>query len=255
MQTQCKFLTKLFSLFLLVFLWNGTGYSQMSPDLKQFLESRSFPELINTYKKDQLSLFTEGQRAKAIASRPYTVGKGYRCQVFASTQLESAEQVAAKVRALEMDSVYVIHSFDDNLYKVQVGNFDNRKDAEILLDKLRYAKVQGAWIVETDIHVPRSPEEVQEYQEEQIKQQELEAQPGFYYAIQLFATGDSIKAFQMKTELENSFTQPVQVINHQSTWKVLMGKFTERSSAEEFLKALKKGKFKDAWITQVVTSG
>lgn len=254
MQTPIKLLTKLFGLFLLVFLWNATGYSQMSPDLKQFLESRSFPELINTYKRDQISLFTEGQRAKAIASRPYTVGKGYRCQVFASTQLESAEQVAAKVRALELDSVYVIYS-NDNLYKVQIGNFDNRKDAEILLDKLRYAKVQGAWIVETDIHVPKSPEEMQEYQEEQVKQQELEAQPGFYYAIQVFATGDSIKAFQMKTELENSFTQPVQVINHQSTWKVLVGNFSERSSAEEFLRVLKKGKFKDAWITQVVTSG
>jgi len=254
MQTQVKLLTKLIGIFLLMCLWNETGYSQMSPDLKQFLESRSFPDLINTYKRDKISLFTEGQRAKIIASRPYTVGKGYRCQVFASTQSESAEQVADKIRALDLDSVYVVYS-NDNLYKVQIGNFDNRRDAEILLDKLRYAKVQGAWIVETDVHLPKSPEEVQEYEEEQIKQQEIEEQPGFYYAIQVFATGASVRAFQLKTELENNFTQPVEVLNHQSTWKVLVGKFPERSSAEEFLRVLKKGKFKDAWITQVVTSG
>ena len=70
MQTQVKLLTKLTSVILLVLLWAGTGYSQMSPDLKQFLESCSFPELINTYKKDKISLFTEGQRAKIIASQP-----------------------------------------------------------------------------------------------------------------------------------------------------------------------------------------
>jgi hypothetical protein len=245
----------MFGALLILLVGSNSGFSQMSPDLKQFLESRSFPELINTYKRDHISLFTEGKRAKIIAARPYTVEKGYRCQVFAGTQKENAENAADKIRALQLDSVYVIYSDADGLYKVQVGNFDNRRDAEILLDKLRYAKVQGAWVVETDVHLPKSPEERQEYEAEQIKQQEIEQQPGFYYAIQVFATSDSLKAYQLKDVLDKDLNQPVDVINHESTWKVLVGKFPDRSSAEEYLRVLKRERFGDAWITQVVISG
>jgi hypothetical protein len=245
----------MFGALLILLVGSNSGFSQMSPDLKQFLESRSFPELINTYKRDHISLFTEGKRAKIIAARPYTVEKGYRCQVFAGTQKENAENAADKIRALQLDSVYVTYSDADGLYKVQVGNFDNRRDAEILLDKLRYAKVQGAWVVETDVHLPKSPEERQEYEAEQIKQQEIEQQPGFYYAIQVFATSDSLKAYQLKDVLDKDLNQPVDVINHESTWKVLVGKFPDRSSAEEYLRVLKRERFGDAWITQVVISG
>ena len=255
MKTKFKPVINIFVALLILLAVNNGGYSQMSPDLKQFLEGRSFPELINTYKREHISLFTEGKRAKIVAARPYTVEKGYRCQVFAGVQEENAEKAAEKVRVLQLDSVYVIYSDIDKLYKVQIGNFDNRRDAEILLDKLRYAKVQGVWVVETDIHLPKSPRERQEYETEQVKQQEIEQQPGFYYAIQVFATGDSLKAYQLKNVLEKDINQPVDVVNHESTWKVLVGKFLDRSSAEEYLRVLKRDRFADAWITQVLISG
>ena len=253
MQTKTKFTLNIAVLFLFLFTWNQAGYSQMSSELKQFLESRNFSELINTYKRDKISLFTEGKRAKVLAARSYTVEKGYRCQIFAGAQKESADRVAGKMRALQMDSVYVIYS-NDNLYKVQMGNFDNRRDAEVLLDKLKYAKVEGAWIVEAEVHRPKSPADRQQYQQAQQKQQELEERPGFYYAIQVFASSDSIKAFQLKDVLQRDMKQPVEVVSQESNWKVLVGQFVDRSSAEEFLKVLKRDKFSDAWITQVVST-
>lgn len=248
-----KIVTIIAAFVLQLVVWNQAGYSQMSSELKQFLESRSFQELINAHKKDSITLLTEGKRAKILASQPYTVAKGYRCQIFASAQKENADRIAEKVRALQIDSVYVIYS-SDNLYKVQMGDFDNRRDAEVLLDKLKYAKVEGAWIVEAEVHVPKSPEERQEYEQEQQRQQQLEEQPGFYYTIQVFASSDSVKAYQLKDVLERDMKQPVEVVSQESNWKVLVGRFSDRSTAEEFLKILKRDKFGDAWITQVAAS-
>lgn len=243
-----------FSIGILLFLmlwggWSSPVYSQMPPNLKQFLESRSFPELISTYKRDRVSLITEGKRAKIIAAQPYRVEKGYRCQAFAGTQQENARRVAEQLRALQLDSVYVI--YENSLYKVQIGNFDNRRDAEILLDKLRYSKVQGVWIVEADVHRPKSIEEQQAFQQQQLEEQQFEEQPGYYYAIQVFATNDQLKAAQLKEALARDLGQPVEAISQASSWKVLVGKFSNRSGAEEYLKKLKREKFADAWITQV----
>ena len=220
----------------------------MSQDLKAFLESRSFPELIAEHAQESITIRVDGVEAKAIAARPYTIGTGYRCQIFASADYPNARQKADEVRALKLDSVYVVD--DDNLYKVQVGNYTERRQAEITLDRLKYAGINGAWIVQTDIHIPKTQMEMQAIEDNRVAREEAARNSSVYYTIQVFATTDRSKAEQLQRVVENDYNQPTEIIRQKSFWKVLIGRFSDRNDAEDFLKVLKRQKFSDAWITQ-----
>jgi cell division septation protein DedD len=225
--------------------------SQIPGELKEFLESRSFPELIASHGQDQISVYIEGREVKAIAARPYTIEKGYRCQTFASADYANAYQAAEKARALKLDSVYVIES--ENLFKVQMGNFKDRRSAEILLDRLKYAGVKGAWIVETEVHIPKTAREMQAIEQQQMIRQQAAQTKNIYYAIQVLATNDLAKAEQLKATIENDYKQSAEIIRQESIWKVLVGRFSNRNEAESLLQILKRQNFSDAWITQVTS--
>jgi len=225
--------------------------TEASDHLKSFLENRSFLELIAKYKQEHITLRAEGKKAGQIAARPYRIGKGYRCQAFAGASLANAQQVAARLRSLDFDSVYVFKS-ERGLYKVQIGDFDNREGAVELLDRLRNAGIKNAWIVESDIRIAKSPEEKGAFEDQKnSRQQQFDLEQEFFYAIQVFATGDSLKALKLREVFQTETQNPAEVVREDSIWKVLIGRFKQRSEAEQLLKSLKRRRFVDAWITQV----
>ena len=242
------------TLFCLVFALPFSARAQSaeaSEHLKSFLENRGFLELIAKYKQEHITLKAEGKKAGRIAARPYRMGKGYRCQAFAGASLANAQQVAARLRSLNFDSVYVFKS-ERGLYKVQIGDFDNREGAVALLDRLRNAGVKNAWIVESDIRIAKSPDEKNAFEDQKnSKQRQFDLEQKFFYAIQVFATGDSLKALKLREVFQTETQNPAEVVREDSIWKVLIGRFKQRSEAEQLLKSLKRRRFVDAWITQV----
>ena len=66
-----------------------------------------------------------------------------------------AKEILSNIQALNLDSVYMVQ--EQNLFKVQMGNYGERREAEIMLDRLRYAGIENAWIVNATIHVPKPP--------------------------------------------------------------------------------------------------
>ena len=74
---------------------------------------------------------------------------GYRVQVYAFSSQESAENAAAQVRIQVSEPVYV--EFVDGLYKVRVGDFTSRIQAETVRDRLRSMGYPDAFLVETSI--------------------------------------------------------------------------------------------------------
>lgn len=230
-------------LFLLPGLF-ATATAQISPQLKQFLEQRDFLQLISSYGQEHITLTRSGETEQRLAAQPFTTEKGYRCQAFAGTDLANANRVAARLRALQLDSVYVIQT-PQNIYKVQLGNFTMREDAEAMLATLREAHVEGAWVVETDIQSPRGaalPVGMPPA---------ASAEPQLFYAVQVIATNDSLKAYHLMDELKIQFHQPAQLVKQSALWKVLIGRFSERAAAEEFLSLMRKQRYEDAWITQL----
>lgn len=222
---------------------NLSAQSPMTPKLKEFLTRNDIMELIEKYGQDNITLTIKGVEQKKIEKRSYDVVHGYRCQVFASADIAKAQEVAAKTKALQLDSVYVISS-EDGLYKVQVGNFQERKQAQIMLDRLHYASVDGAWIVETSIHVPKEMQ--------LAESEEVDMKSGFYYAVQVFNTRYSEKAQEFKSSLERRFAEPVTIIQQDDLWKIVVGHFDDHESAAALLQRMHDEGFIDAWITQVV---
>ena len=232
------------------FLFAQTPNEDLKKDLKSFLENKSFPELLNEFKQETIQLTVTGRQERSIARRPYHMQDGYRCQVFAGTSLQKKKKIANQLKALNLDSVYVLQ--DESLFKVQVGNFQQRTDAEALLTQLQNAGYSGAWIIEGDVRVAKSEAEQQAIAEQENKlEQQFSSEQNYYYAIQVMATVDSEKAKQLSRDMELRTQQPVQAAPQGSIWKVLVGKFNSRTDAEQLLRELKKGGFNDAWVTQI----
>ena len=74
---------------------------------------------------------------------------GYRVQIFASIARDKAEEFVARARHGFTEKVYL--EFEEPYYKVRIGNFTTREDAEILRRKAISLGFKGSWIVGTII--------------------------------------------------------------------------------------------------------
>ncbi len=81
-------------------------------------------------------------------SRP-AARRGFRVQIAASGDKNSAEEVARVARTRVPETVYVV--FESPYYKVRVGDFSDRALALQLRDRLRGYGYDGAWVVTTTI--------------------------------------------------------------------------------------------------------
>jgi len=81
------------------------------------------------------------------------VPEGYRIQVLALTSMEAAR---AKKSAIESElQVEVYIDFDKPYYKMYVGNYTNRKDAEKALVMIKESGYPDAWIVKSKVFVDK----------------------------------------------------------------------------------------------------
>ncbi len=78
------------------------------------------------------------------------IAYGFRVQIFASSSRENAERIANNAQSSFGDKVYV--EPDNNLYKVRVGDFMIRDDAEKLKTQAIQLGFRGSFIVETMIN-------------------------------------------------------------------------------------------------------
>jgi len=76
---------------------------------------------------------------------------GYRVQIFATLKKENAQRVANKAKKVLSKPVYI--EYIPPFYKVRVGDFKNRQDAEEYKEYLRANGYPDAFVVETEIKV------------------------------------------------------------------------------------------------------
>ena len=74
---------------------------------------------------------------------------GFRIQIFSSSTRESAENAQMQARTqLSRDDVFI--DFESPYFKVRVGNFQTRNNAEISLEEVRKKGYETAFIVQTN---------------------------------------------------------------------------------------------------------
>jgi hypothetical protein len=76
---------------------------------------------------------------------------GFRIQIYATRDLEKARNVAESARQLFNEKTYI--EYQEPLYKVRIGDYPTREQAERMLYKVTSSGFEDAWLVETTIRV------------------------------------------------------------------------------------------------------
>jgi hypothetical protein len=77
--------------------------------------------------------------------------EGYRIQVLALTSMEAARAKKSAIESKLQLDVYI--DFDKPYYKMYVGNYTSRKDAEKALSMIKESGYPDAWIVKSKVFV------------------------------------------------------------------------------------------------------
>ncbi len=80
-----------------------------------------------------------------------TENLGYRVQLIASPVREEAESVAELARGLFIERVYL--EYIEPLYRIRIGDFTGKEEAEKIRDKAQELGFEDAWIVESPIEM------------------------------------------------------------------------------------------------------
>ena len=77
--------------------------------------------------------------------------EGFRIQVFATRERANAERLVNELSVLYNEKIYII--FEAPNYKVRIGNYIDREDAEEVRSFLTNKGFPSAWIFRTKIDV------------------------------------------------------------------------------------------------------
>tara|TARA_Y100000591_G_C21830489_1_gene699278 strand:- start:492 stop:923 length:432 start_codon:yes stop_codon:yes gene_type:complete len=87
----------------------------------------------------------------SIKQLKLNINEGYRIQIFESTVSSIARTEAKRFQNILGDSVYI--DFEAPLYKLRIGNFIERKNAERAIESIGRLGAKDAWIVRTKINL------------------------------------------------------------------------------------------------------
>ena len=69
----------------------------------------------------------------------------FRIQIFESTESSIAKAEAKRFQNILGDTVYI--NFETPLYKLRIGNFSNRRQAEDAISAIENLGVKGSWVI------------------------------------------------------------------------------------------------------------
>ena len=133
--------------YLLVFLLSSILFSQGNTSFKPELlidpEPR-WPEILNPLNDNDRMIDTDRSLDTNI-----TEIEGFRVQVFATQDRNRADELQDELKIKFNEKIYII--FEAPNYKLRVGDFLDRDDAELMRMKLVSSNFPSAWIVRTKI--------------------------------------------------------------------------------------------------------
>jgi hypothetical protein len=80
---------------------------------------------------------------------------GFRVQLYATRDVEKAKKVAESARNIFSMQTYI--EYQDPYYKVRLGDFRTREEAERMRYNVTSGGFEDAWIVETTIRTSETP--------------------------------------------------------------------------------------------------
>jgi len=148
----------------------------------------------------------------------------YWVQILATHNLEKAETEAALIREQEKEPVRIIQ--EGGLYKIQVGEFANRKDAVDLQVRLNQKGWNDTWIVSYEIG--------------RTIQRGANAVVGLKYYVQVLASENRGEARKLLRTLLNLGFKDAYIKFESNIWKVQLGTYSAMEEARVFEERIKR---------------
>ena len=157
---------------------------------------------------------------------------GYRVQIFAAKEKANAEKIKTLASKDIKERIYIVLA-DDNLYKVQVGDYLSKIDAEKMRDKIKsLPNYTDAFVQNTYVLYDKTFDSGK-----------------YYIQIGAFSTRGSADEFIAKKITDLGYTN-TSVFNENNLFKVLIGGYATNQEAMDVKDKLKNDGFEGSWIIQ-----
>lgn len=166
--------------------------------------------------------------AKGAVKPPFVdIVPVFRIQVAASTNPVGARSIAAQARSKTTEPVLIDSS--SQYYKIQVGNFRIRGNADLQLSKMKAAGYSAAWVVKGTWKIAEGT-----------------VSSGFNdgkYRIQVGSFSELSAAQTVWLKIAKEFEDPVHIVNVDNAYKVVVGQGTSAVQLERLKAKLKAAGF------------
>jgi len=175
--------------------------------------------------------------------------EGFRVQVFAGSDSVGAASKKFQVATEVADSTYLLN--ERGLFKVQVGDYPYRQEADNMKLEMNNKGHSGAWVVKRKIYIPLDSTQIFSNQEQPVGTEsridstsEVEGQ----FKIQVLVTSDLLRAQELVSKLKNQFSKEAFYEQAGQVYKIFIGRFQTRADAEEVLDQVRQKGYPDAWL-------
>lgn len=190
-------------------------------DLEAVAQDTVIPSAATSVEEDT----TETLAGLAAPMEESMENPGYRVQVF-STSLES--KAIALANRLKGELIYGVNiTYADGEWKVRVGNFYEKYDAQLLCDEFKAGEFSDAWVARCSI----SPLVL-----------------GFRIQMSSLSSEGSALAFARLVGGDSRY--PVYVMEKNGAWKVRVGDFLNNAEAETAKREMAERGYIDMWIVE-----
>jgi hypothetical protein len=176
--------------------------------------------------------------------------EGFRVQVFAGLDSLNAILSARQCRNTTNDSIYLFK--EKQLYKIQIGDYPYRYQADSSKMSWRKNGFPGAWVVKRPVLIPIADEEIKTPTAPVIStassNHENQERPAGKYKIQVMATATMERAQLLVNDLVTRNKFPAFTEKSGTIYKVMVGPFSSEAQARQVLESLRKSGYPDAWL-------
>lgn len=152
-----------FSLTIIILLFSAAGFytPTVSANESDSLQYQTRKEKLSTFEKSfkpsfydtEVYLFkkndttkTEGRAIDNFTTAPPETVQGYRVQLIATSEYDQAINLRNELN-IKYPDLWIYTMYDAPLYKLRAGDFSNRAEAKMFLDKIQSDGYRKAWIV------------------------------------------------------------------------------------------------------------
>lgn len=165
--------------------------------------------------------------------------EGFRVQIFASVSQEGADSQAQRARTRQSDPVDIQNI--GGLWKVRLGPYPDRQNAEMVRDRVRQLGWSDAWIVTPNSEMGPLPSFAP-------STTESFAGGAGAFSVQVAASHFKEEGQQIMNNITSLGINKVYLSEDAGLWKVRVGTFPDRVECEKMREQLRNIGFADAFI-------